>query len=67
MTHTESTVQKSAAHTVAQLIVAESELDRKARDPHREQGDRAHYAEAARLARKVKRELEAFLRSLDHA
>lgn len=67
MTHVEQTVQKSAAHTIAQLIVAESELDRKARDPHREQGDRAHYAEAARQARKAKRELEAFLRSLDRA
>ena len=67
MTHVEQTVQKSAAHTIAQLIVVESELDRKARDPHREQGDRAHYADAARQARKAKRELEAFLRSLDHA
>jgi len=64
VTAAETSVQKSAAHTVAQLIVAESELDRKARDPHREQGDRAHYAEAARQARKAKRELEAFLRSL---
>jgi len=67
VTHTELTVQKSAAHTIAQLIVAESELDRKARDPHREQGDRAHYADAARQARKAKRELEAFLRSIDGA
>lgn len=67
MTHVEQTVQKSAAHTIAQLIVAESELDRKARDPHREQGDRAHYADAARQARKAKRELEAFLRSIDGA
>ena len=67
MTHVEQTVQKSAAHTIAQLIVVESELDRKARDPHREQGDRAHYADAARQARKAKRELEVFLRSLENA
>ena len=67
MTHAELTVQKRAAHTIAKLIVAESELDRQARDPHREQGDRARYADAARQARKAKRELEAFLRSIDGA
>lgn len=67
MTTTESDVQRSAAKTIGFLVAVEADLDRKARDCHREQSDRAHYANAARQARKAKRELEAFLRSLDHA
>ena len=64
MTHAELTVQKSAAHTIAQLIVVESELDRKARDPHREQAERNQYILLAREARDVKRRMEKFLRNL---
>jgi gluconate kinase len=65
MTATESELHKSAAKTIGFLIVAESTLDRKARDPHREQAERNHYVYAARDARAAKRALEKFLRALE--
>jgi len=65
MTTTESDVQRSAAKTIGFLVAVEADLDRKARDCHREQSDRAHYANAARQAREAKRALEKFLRALE--
>lgn len=65
MTATEANLHSSAAKTIGLLIAEESALDRKARDCHREQSDRAHYANAARTAREAKRALEKFLRALE--
>ena len=65
MTSTEHNLHASAAKTIGLLIATESDLDRKARDSHREQSDRARHANAAREARNAKRALEKFLRALE--